>query len=49
MIIPIGDNIISSLGFSSEENYIAVKNGISGLRQYDSIGKTEPFVASCID
>ena len=49
MIIPVGDNIISSLGFSSEENYIAVKNGISGLQQYDPIGKTEPFVASCID
>jgi len=51
MIYRIGDNIISSLGFTTEENFSAVKNGISGLKQYDAgvFDLPEAFVASLID
>lgn len=50
MIARIGDNIISSLGFTTSENYRAVKSGQTGLRFYNScMGLQEPFVASFID
>ena len=51
MIYRTGDNIISSLGFTTEENFSAVKNGISGLKQYDAgtFDLPEAFVASLID
>ena len=51
MIYKIGDNIISSLGFTTEENFRAVKNGISGLQHYDvgTFDLPEAFVASLID
>jgi len=47
----IGDNIISSLGFSTEENFNAVKSGISGVKHYDAVffDLPEPFMASLID
>jgi 3-oxoacyl-[acyl-carrier-protein] synthase-1 len=50
MTILLNDNIISGLGFTSEENFLNVKRGISGLRRYtDRYGIPEPFVASEID
>ena len=51
MIYRIGDNIISSLGFTTEENFRAVKDGISGLKQYDAgtFALPEAFVSSLID
>jgi len=50
MIYKASDNIISSLGFSSKENYNAVKNGISGLQKFDKKFEIpEPFIASLID
>ena len=47
----IGDNIISSLGFTAEENYNAVKQGISGVKHYDAgtFDLPEAFMASLID
>jgi 3-oxoacyl-[acyl-carrier-protein] synthase-1 len=45
-----GDNIISSLGFSTAENYRAVCSGRSGIRLYEDYpGIPEPFFASRID
>ena len=50
MITWVSDNIISSLGFTTDENYRKVKQGISGLRLYtDTFDLAEPFVASMID
>jgi 3-oxoacyl-[acyl-carrier-protein] synthase-1 len=50
MIRQIGDNIISSLGFTSAENYESVKSGCSGIRCYENHpGLPEPFMASLID
>jgi 3-oxoacyl-[acyl-carrier-protein] synthase-1 len=50
MITRIGDNIISSLGFTTKENYQAVKSGQTGLRFYDScLDLPEPLRASLID
>ena len=51
MIYKIGDNIISSLGFTTEENFTAVKQGISGIEHYDinTFSLPEAFVASLID
>lgn len=46
----VADNIVSPLGFSSAENYSAVKRGESALRRYE--GKwnlPEAFVASLTD
>jgi 3-oxoacyl-[acyl-carrier-protein] synthase-1 len=49
-MIPIGDNILSSLGFSTAENYRAVQSGRTGLCFYEAYpGISEPIVASCID
>ncbi|MDO4703789.1 beta-ketoacyl synthase [Tannerella sp.] len=50
MTICTGDNIISSLGFTAEENYRNVKQGRTGLRLYrERFGLPEPFMASEID
>ncbi len=48
MAYVLADNIISSLGKTSEENYLAVKAGKSGIRAYTkgSHGIPEGFVAS---
>ena len=47
----IGDNIISSLGFTTDENFNAVKQGISGIKHYESgtFDLPEAFMASLID
>jgi 3-oxoacyl-[acyl-carrier-protein] synthase-1 len=45
----IGDNIISGLGFTTAENYEAVKAGTSGLQPRNLWNLPEPFVASLID
>ena len=47
----LGDNIISSLGFTSNENYRAAKAGISGVKYYNSgiFDLPEAFMASLID
>jgi 3-oxoacyl-[acyl-carrier-protein] synthase-1 len=50
MTVLLSDNIISALGFSSEENYRNVKQGVSGLKQYTRhFDSPEPFMASEID
>ena len=51
MTVFIGDNIVSALGFTSEENYHNVKNGVSGLKFFsdDRYDLPEPFMASKID
>ncbi|MDD3151798.1 MAG: beta-ketoacyl synthase N-terminal-like domain-containing protein [Bacteroidales bacterium] len=50
MMYILGDNIISSLGFSTAENYEAVCFGRSGLRYYsDKFDLPEPFYSSLID
>ncbi len=50
MTILLNDNIISSLGFTAEENYRNVKQGICGLQFFaDRYGLPEPFIASEID
>jgi 3-oxoacyl-(acyl-carrier-protein) synthase len=46
----VGDNIISSLGMTTEENICAIRQGISGVRQYnDYLGVTEPYAASVVN
>ena len=50
MIYRVSDNIISPLGFSSLDNYNAVKQGKTDLKPYNNkFGITEPFVASLIN
>ncbi len=50
MICKRSDNIISSLGFTTEENYRNVKAGHLGIRRYEGLfGLPEPFLASLID
>lgn len=49
MIVKVADSIISPLGCSTEENYRAVKEGKSALRQYQWPDLPEPFVASLIN
>lgn len=50
MIYCIGNNIISSLGFSTKENYEAVMKGQTGLSLHENtFGIPEPFFASLID
>jgi 3-oxoacyl-[acyl-carrier-protein] synthase-1 len=51
MINIAGTNIITSLGFTTEENFAAVKQGISGLKHYDTgtFDLPESFTASLID
>lgn len=44
------DNIISSLGFTTDENISAIREGKSGLRYYDRfLNIPEPFMASVVD
>ena len=47
----VGDNIISSLGFTTEENFDAIKTGISGIKRYEAgaFDLPEAFMASLID
>lgn len=47
--VRIADNIVSPLGFSSMENYLAVKQGNSALRHYSKWELPESFVASLLD
>jgi len=51
MIRITGDNIISALGFTTEENFCAVKRGVSGVKHYDAgtFGLPEAFMASLVD
>jgi len=51
MIYNIGDNIISSLGFTTAENFNAVKQGISGVKHYEAgvFDVPEAFMAALID
>ena len=50
MTIILSDNVISSLGFTTEENFKKVKNGVCGLQFFDERFKIpEPFMASEID
>jgi len=51
MVRVLGTGIISSLGFTTDENYNAVKQGISGIKHYDAgvFNLSEPFMASLID
>ena len=48
-MVIIGDSIISSLGFTTLENFEAVKAGKSGLQSYQLWNLPEPFIASLID
>jgi len=47
----IGSNIISSLGFTAEENFSIVKQGISGIKHYDTgvFKLPEAFMSSLIN
>ena len=47
----IATNIISSLGFTTDENYENVKRGISGIKHYDegTFDLPEAFMGSLID
>lgn len=47
-IIKIADNIISPLGFSTKENYINVKSGVTNLRLHSLWGIPE-FMGSLLD
>lgn len=50
VISKIADNIISPLGFTSEENFEKVLSGQSKLRRYDdTLGLPEPFYGSLFD
>lgn len=50
MLVRIADNIVSPLGFTSEENYSAVKDGKSALRLYKNhFDIPEPFTASLFE
>ncbi|MDR1676554.1 MAG: beta-ketoacyl synthase [Tannerella sp.] len=47
----MSDNIVSALGFTTDENFRKVRDGVSGLMYFDGQlpGVSEPFVASAID
>ncbi len=46
----VADNIVSPLGFTTRDNYEAVKAGRSGLKRYEGKwGLPEPFMAALID
>lgn len=48
--VAIADNIVSPLGFTTRDNYEAVKQGRSGLKRYSGEwGLPEPFMAALID
>ena len=47
MINVLATNIISPLGFTTEENYQAILSGSSALKRYEGLwGPAEPFAAS---
>lgn len=47
----LGTNIISSLGFTTDENFENVKQGVSGIKYYDAgvFDVPEGFIASMVD
>ena len=50
MIVRLSDNIVSPLGFTTEENYAAVMKGKRGGRYYEGLfGMPEPCYVSLID
>jgi 3-oxoacyl-[acyl-carrier-protein] synthase-1 len=51
MTVLVSDNIVSALGFTTNENFRKVREGVSGLTFFDGqrMGVPEPFVASVID
>ena len=50
MTVLLSDNVVSSLGFTTEENFENVKKGVCGLQFFsDRYGLPEPFMASEID
>ncbi|MDR1336046.1 MAG: beta-ketoacyl synthase [Tannerella sp.] len=51
MTILLSDNIVSALGFTTDENFRRVRDGVSGLTFFDGqeTGVSGPFVASAID
>ena len=51
MVGILGTGLISSLGFTTEENFQAVKRGVSGIKYYEAevFDLPEPFMASLID
>lgn len=50
MIVCMANSIISPLGMTTAENYVAVKAGQSALKLYEGLwGLPEPFVASLMD
>ncbi|MDR0574994.1 MAG: beta-ketoacyl synthase [Tannerella sp.] len=50
MTVLLNDNIVSALGFTAEENYRNVKQGVCGLKFFaDRYDLPEPFMASEID
>ena len=50
MIYQISHNIVSSLGFSSEDNYNAVKSGKTNLRlEENTFNLPEPFVGALVN
>lgn len=45
-----GDNIVSALGFTTEENIAAIKRGESGLRHYENyLQLQQPFTVSLVE
>ena len=50
MIVRVSDNIISPLGMTTAENYVAVKAGRSELKRHDGLWQLpEPFTASLMN
>lgn len=51
MLNRLGDSIITKLGIGSRKNYMAVRNGLSGVEHcpVGTLGLPEPFMASLID
>ena len=50
MIFKIADNIVSPLGFTTAENFNAVRTGRSAIRRYEDKWEIpDPFMASLID
>ena len=47
MVYVLSTNITAPLGFTTEQNYQAVRSGVSALKRYDGLwGLPEPFAAS---
>ena len=50
LAVVVADHIVSPLGFSTSDNYAAVKAGQTGLQRYSGKwGLPEPFMAALID